>query len=58
MGLEITFADHPVRKQAFLDLKIWIFPSHHIEIFSEGLTYDFRQKLQISSSFLCAQNEL
>ena len=30
----------------------------HIEIFSKGLTYDFRQKLRIPFMFVFAQNEL
>ena len=39
------FADHPVRKQVYLDSKIRILPSQPMEIFSKGLTHDFGQKL-------------
>ena len=38
-------ADHPVRKQAYLDLKIRILPSRPMEIFSKRLTHDSGQKL-------------
>ena len=40
------FADHPVRKQAYLDWKIKILPSSPMEIFSKGLTHDSGQKLE------------
>ena len=47
MGLEIMFADHPVRKKAFLhEKKISILHSGHIGIVSKGLTHDFVQKLE------------
>ena len=38
LGLEIMFADHPVRKKAFLDEKIYISILHsgHIWIVSQG----------------------
>ena len=39
------FANHPLRKQAYLDLKIRILPSRPMEIFSNGLTHDSGQKL-------------
>ena len=44
MGLKIMFADHPVRKIAYLDLKIRILRSQPMEIFSKGLAHDFGQK--------------
>ena len=34
-------------------IKFWILQSCHAEIFSQGLTQDFGQKLQISSLFVC-----
>ena len=34
-------------------IKIWILQSCHTEIFTQGLTKDFGQKLQISSLFVC-----
>ena len=40
------FADHPVRKKAFLDEKISVLHSAHIGIVSEVLTHDFVQKLE------------
>ena len=40
------FADHPVRKQAYLDSKIRFLPSRPMEIFSKGLTHDSGQKLE------------
>ena len=43
------FADHPVRKQAYLHWKITILPSRPMEIFLKGLTHDFGQKLEFSS---------
>ena len=39
------FADHPVRKKAYLDWKIRVFPSQRMKIFSRGLAHDFEQKL-------------
>ena len=50
IGLEIMFADNPVRKQAYLDWKIKILPSRPIEIFLKGLTHDSGQQLVF---FLC-----
>ena len=50
IGLEIMFADNPVRKQAYLDWKIKILPSRPIEIFLKGLTHDSGQQLEF---FLC-----
>ena len=47
IGLEIMFAGHPVRKQAYLDQKIRILPSRPMEIFSKGLTHDSGQKLEV-----------
>ena len=42
IGLKIMFADHPVRKKAYLDRKIRILPSRPLEIFFKGvLTHDF-----------------
>ena len=46
IGLKITFADHRVRKQAYLDWKIRILPSRPMGVFSKGLTHDFGQKLE------------
>ena len=37
IGLEIMFPDHPVRKQAYLDLKMRSLPSRPMEIFSKGV---------------------
>ena len=34
-------------------MKIWTLQSCHTEIFTQGLTRDFGQKLQISSLFVC-----
>ena len=49
-SLEIMSHDHLVRKQALLDYKKWILHSSNIGFFfSEGLTYDFGQKMKISS---------
>ena len=45
------FADHPVRKQAYLDWKIRILPSRPMEIFSKGLTHDSGQKLKVFPLF-------
>ena len=47
MGLEIMFADHPVRKKAFLDEKKYIRFTQwtYLDCFT-GLTYDFVQKLE------------
>ena len=36
MGLEIMFADHPLRKQAFLDQKNMDFPKSQYWDFSKG----------------------
>ena len=52
------FADHAVRKQAFLDQKKYGFYKVAILRFFQRETYDFRQKLQISPFFVFAQNEL
>ena len=41
------FADHPVRKEAYLDSKIRFLPSRPLEIFSKGLTHDSGQKLEL-----------
>ena len=41
------FADHPVRKQAYLDWKIRILPSRPMEIFSKGWTTDSGQQLEV-----------
>ena len=46
------FADHPVRKQAYLHWKMKILPSRHMEMFSKGLTHDFGQKWQFFPSKL------
>ena len=40
------FADHPVRKQAYLDWKIRILPSRPMKIFSKGLAHDSGQQLE------------
>ena len=44
MSLEIMFADHPVRKQTFLDEKTHRFYTVDILGFLKGLTHDFGQK--------------
>ena len=56
IGLEIMFADHPVRKQAYLDRKIRFLPSHPLEIFSKGLTNDSGQKLEFFPMLPFKQN--
>ena len=56
MGLRIMFADHPVRKQAYLDWKIRILPSQPMEIFSKGLAHDSGQKLEFFSFLAFKQN--
>ena len=50
------FADHAVRKQAYLHWKITILPSRPREIFLKGLTLDFGQKLEFSSLLRFQQN--
>ena len=50
------FADHPVRKQAYLDYKIRILPSRPMDILLKGLTHDFGEKLEFSS--LLALNKI
>ena len=45
------FADHPGRKQAYLDWKMRILPGSPMEIFSKGLTHEFDEKLEFSSHF-------
>ena len=40
------FADHPLRKKAFLEETKTILHSGHIGIVSKGLTHDFVQKLE------------
>ena len=40
------FADHPVRKEAYLDGKIRILPSRPMEIFAKGLMHDSGQQLE------------
>ena len=37
IGLKIKFADHPFRKEAYLDRKIRILPSRLLEIFFKGV---------------------
>ena len=39
--LEIMFPDHPVRKQAYLDWKIKIFPSRPMEVFLGKTSFKF-----------------
>ena len=52
MSLEIMSDDHPSRKLALLNYKnIYFTKSRNCNFFSRGLTHDFRQKLQISSTF-------
>ena len=46
ISLEIMFADHPVRKQTFLDEKTHRFYTEDILGFLKGLTHDFGQKLE------------
>ena len=46
ISLEIMFADHPVRKQTFLDEKTHRFYTVDILGFLKGLTHDFGQKLE------------
>ena len=43
------FADHPVRKQAYLDWNTSILPSRPMAIFEMELTYDSGHKLEFSS---------
>ena len=50
------FADHPVRKQAYLDWKIRILPSHPMGIVSKGLTNNFGQKLEFFPLLAFKQN--
>ena len=50
------FADHPVRKQAYLDWKIRILPTCPMEIFSKGLTYDSSEKLEVFPLLVFKQN--
>ena len=56
IGLEIMFADHPVRKEAYLASKIRFLPSHTMEIFSKGLTHDSGQKLEFFPLLAFKQN--
>ena len=56
IGLKMMFADHPVRKQAYLDWKIRILPSRPMESFSKGLTHDFGQKLDFFPMVAVKQN--
>ena len=56
MGLKIIFADHPVRKKAYLDWKIRILPSQPMEIFPKGLAHDFGQKLDFFPLFALKKN--
>ena len=58
MGLQIMFADHPLRKKAFLEETISILHSGHIGIVSKGLTHDFVQKLEKFHLSLIWTNEL
>ena len=50
------FADHPVRKQAYLDWKIRILPTCPMEIFLKGLTYDSGEKLEVFPLLAFKQN--
>ena len=50
------FADHPVRKEAYLDWKIRILPSRLLEIFAMGLTHDSGQKLEFFLLLAFKQN--
>ena len=51
------FADHPVRKQAYVNWKIRILPSHPVGIFSKGwLIHDFGQKLEFFPLLAFKQN--
>ena len=50
------FADHPLRKQAYLDWKISILPSRPIEISFKGLTHDSDQKLEFFPLIRFKQN--
>ena len=56
MGLKIMFADHLVRKEAYLDSKIRFLPSRPLEIFSKGLTLDSGQKLEFFPMLPFKQN--
>ena len=56
IGLKIMFADHPVRKQAYVNIKIRILPSHPVRIFSKGLIHDFGQKLEFFRFLAFKQN--
>ena len=57
IGLEIIFDDQWGREQALLDYEnSGILQSRDTEIFSEGLTHDFGQKLKISYLFVFGQN--
>ena len=50
IGLEIMFANHPVRKQAYLDWKKKFYQVALRRYFLKGLTHDFCKKLKF---FLC-----
>ena len=47
MGLKIMFADHPVRKKAYLERKIRALPGQRMKIFSKVLTHDSGQQLEV-----------
>ena len=50
------FADHPVKKQAYLDSKIRFLPSRPLQIFSKGLTHDSGEKLELFPLLAFQQN--
>ena len=50
------FADHLVRKEAYLDSKIRFLPSHTMKIFSKGLTHHSGQKLEFFPFLAFKQN--
>ena len=50
------FADHPLRKLAYLDWKISILPSRPMEISFKGLTHDSDQNLEFFPLIRFKQN--
>ena len=50
------FADHSVRKQAYLHWKKTILPSRPMEIFSKELTHDSGKQLEVFPLLAFKQN--
>ena len=46
IGLEIMFADHPIRKQAYLHSKIRILPSRPMKIFFKQVNTSLWSKIE------------